>query len=248
MNSRLKCCLHILLGSACAVASFACVVAAWHETEVKKGFRADPEVRDVGILKQQDERDVTFNLINSTDGSVEITHISTSCTCTQAKTAERNLQPGESTKLTARLHTGSHRGQIAALVSVLYRVGDEQSLQRLSLTMTATVDPHYAVTPEDIFLGQSGDRGEDFRSEANVAITPNSGPPVRVLKAHSTHPAVQVETIAPDLETGSTKIRLTFDPSRCASSFAKAEVIVHTDSNMEPIHRVPVRVASGRTR
>jgi hypothetical protein len=69
---------------------------------------------------------------------VEITQVSTSCTCTRAEIAARNLRPGESTELTARLSAGSHRGQIAALVNVLYRVGETQKLERLPLTIRAS--------------------------------------------------------------------------------------------------------------
>jgi hypothetical protein len=249
MDSRLKRWLHILAGVACAAASIACALVGWQGTETITGFRADAEVKDVGVLKQQEERDVVFRLFNATEAPVEIVQVSTSCTCTRAAVAARNLRPGESTELTARLSAGTRRGQMNALVNVLYRVGKAQSVERLPLRISATVEPHYTVVPEDIVFEQGRDGKKDTGQEANVIIVPNSGSPVRILKAYSTHPAVQVEMITRDTVdtvTGGTTIHLIFDPTRCIAPSVKAEIIVQTDSKMEPIHRVPVRVVSKR--
>jgi hypothetical protein len=244
MSSRLKRWLHILTGVVCAAASIACAVVGWQGTETITGFRPDAEVKDAGILKQQEEKDVVFRLLNATEAPVEITQVSTSCTCTRAEAATRNLRPGESTELTARLSAGSHRGQIAALVNVLYRVGDAQELERLPLTITAAVEPHYAVTPEDVVFEQCGDVKKESSHEANITIAPNNGSAVRILKAYSTHPAIQVEAINADTASGKTTIHLVFDPTRCIAPSVKAEIVVQTDSKMEPMHRVPVRVVS----
>ncbi len=245
LNSQMKRCLPILAGAACAGASLACAVLAWQGTETIKAFRADAEVKDVGILKQQEEKDVVFRLFNATSAPVEIVQISTSCTCTRAEAAVRNLLPGESTELTARLHIGSRRGQVAALVNVLYRVGGTQ-LERLSLTITATVEPHYTLIPEEVVFDRVEDNNTDLSLEASFIIAPSNGPAMRVLKAYSTHPAIEVKSISQDTETGNTTIHLVFDPTRCIAPSVKAEVIVHTDSKLEPIHRVPVRVVSKR--
>ncbi len=239
---QLKLCLHILVGAACAGASLACAVVAWEGAETIKGFRADAEVKDAGILKQQEEKDIIFLLTNDTESSVEIVQISTSCTCTRAEVAARNLLRGESTELTVRLHVGNLRGQVAASVDVMYRSEGRQFLERLPLMITAIVEPHYIVAPEEVIFELGGDGRKDSGSEANITIVPNFEPALRVLKAYSTHPAIQVETIEPNAATGNTTIHLVFDPTRCISASAKAEIIVHTDSKMEAIYRVPVHV------
>ncbi len=244
LTSQLKCLWHILAGAACAGASLACAVMAWQGVETVKGFQVDAEIKDAGILKQQEEKDVIFRLFNATEATVEIVQISTSCTCTGAEVAARDLRPGESTALTARLRVGSLRGRVAALVNVLYRVGDAQELERLPLTIMVTVEPHYAVTPEEVVFEHGGEVRKDSSREADITIAPNSEPAVRILKAYSTHPAIRVASINPDAATGSSTIHLVFDASRCIAPSVKAEIIVHTDSKMEPIHRVPVRVVS----
>jgi hypothetical protein len=230
MSSRLKRWLHILTSVVCAAASIACAVAAWQGAETITGFRAEAEVKDAGVLKQQEEKDVVFRLTNATAAPVEITQVSTSCTCTRAEVTERNLRPGESTELMARLRVGSLRGRVAALINVLYRVGDAQELERLPLTITATVEPHYTVTPEDVAFETSGDGKKDSSREANVTITPNNGSAVRILKAYSTHPAIRVESITPDTATGGTTIHLVFDPTRCIAPSVKAEIVVQTET------------------
>jgi len=244
MNSRLKLGLHVLAGVTCAAASVACTVAAWKGTEEIKSFRADAEVKDVGVLKQQDEKDVLFRLFNATETPVEIVQLSTSCTCTRVEVATRNLGPGESTELTARLSVHSLRGSVVALVNVLYRVGNAQELERLPLTITAMVEPHYKVTPEAIVFELEENGKRDSSREASILITPTNGPVVKILKAYSTHPAFRVETSNMVTETGTTTIRLVFDPSRCIAPSVKTEIVLNTDSKMEPIHRMPVRVVS----
>jgi hypothetical protein len=243
-SSRLKRWLHVVAAVACAAGSIACAVAAWHRPATVKGFTADAEVKDAGVLKQQEEKDVTFRLDNDTKTPVEIVRVSTSCTCTRAETAARNLQPGESTELTAHLRVGSLRGQVAASVNVLYRAGDGQALERLPLTITATVEPHYTVTPEEVVFERGGNDGKDLRREVDITIVPNGGPALRILEAYSTHPAVRVEKARPDAVADSTTIHLIFDPARCIAPSLQAEIVVSTDSKMEPIRRVPVRVVS----
>lgn len=243
-DSRLKRWLHILAGTACAAASIACAVTAWPGSETIKSFHADAAIKDVGVLHQQEEKDAVFHLINATDSPVEIVRVSTSCTCTRAEPAARNLQPGESTELKAQLRVGSRRGKVAALVNVLYRVGDVQSVARLPLTITASVEPHYAVTPEEVLFEVDRRVGEDLHEEADITIAPNRWIAVRVLKAYSTHPAVRVTMIRREKGVGTTSIHLNFDPCRLIASSTKAAILVHTDSKLEPIHRVPVRVVS----
>lgn len=245
LNSRLKLWIHVVVGLACAIGSLACAMAALHRAEEVKRFRADEEIKNLGTLKQQDERDVTFRLINSAEAPVEIIRVNTSCTCTRAEPAARNLQPGESTELTAHLNVGTLRGKVAARLDVLYRDRDGQDLKRLPLTITASVDPHYAVTPEDVVfeVGRAA-LERNLRHDATITITPNGGAEIRVLGAHSTHPAVKIEKISPDTVTGSTTIHLIFDPTRCIAPSVQAQIVVHTDSKLEPIHRVPVRVVS----
>jgi hypothetical protein len=243
-GSQLKRWLHVFAGAVCAAGSVACAVTAWHRPETVKRFMADAEVKDVGVLKQQDERDVTFRLMNATDKPVEIVRVGTSCTCTRAEVAVHRLLPGESTDLSAHLRVGSLRGRMATSVDVLYRVADGQTLERLPLTIAATVEPHYTVTPEDAVFEHGGDDGKQSQREASITFKPNGSLPLRILKATSTHPAVHVQEITPSEADGSTTIHLIFDPSRCIAPSVRAEVVVRTDSKMEPMHRVPVRAVS----
>jgi hypothetical protein len=71
-KSRLKYWIHIVVGLACAVGSLACAMTALHRAEEVKRFRADEEIKNLGVLKQQDERDATFRLINATEKAVEV--------------------------------------------------------------------------------------------------------------------------------------------------------------------------------
>lgn len=245
MNSRCQYWLNIFMCVACAVASTACALTAWTGTETIKSFRADAGVKDVGVLKQQEGRDVTFRLTNFAELPVEITDITTSCTCTRAEVDTRNLRSGESTELSAHLNVRTLRGRVGALVNVFYRVENAQSIQRLPLTITATVEPHYTLTPENIFF-EHEENPQKKLQHARITLTANEQPTVHILKTYSTHPAFQIDNISFDESTGTSTIHLVFKPELLITKSVKAEIVVRTDSEREPIHRLPVRVVSKR--
>lgn len=243
-GSRLKRWLHVAAGLACAVGSVACAVTAWHQPDSPKRFMADEEVKDLGALKQQGEGDAHFRLLNPMKIPVEIVRVSTNCTCTRAEAAASSLGPGEATDLTAHLRVGNLRGRVVARLDVLYRAGGSPTLERLPLAITATVEPHYTVTPEEAVMSCGGDSDPGSRQEARVTIRANGPPTLRVLEVYSTHPAVRVEQVCPDLTAGGATIRLALDRARCVAPSFRATIVVHTDSKMEPTYRVPVRVMS----
>jgi hypothetical protein len=112
------------------------------------------------------------------------------------------------------------------------------------LEINAMVEPHYVVIPEEVVFARSGDGKATLKREASITITPKNDPELQILEAYATHPSVRVAKVHPGSTAGSTTIHIDFDPARCIATTVRAELVIRTDSKLEPVHRVPIRVVS----
>jgi hypothetical protein len=237
--------MSVVMGLTCAAGSIACALAARHSPEIVEGLKADEESRGLGTIDQQAERNVSFQLLNPTRDRIEIVRVETSCSCTQAHVDTNVLEPGETTVLTTILRVGSKRGSILATIDVLYRVGTGNAglLRRLPLSVHCTVVPHYTVEPEQIHLDLDPLKlTKPNGARASITITATNGPPLTIVSARATHPAIQVDRIIPNTVESNITIYIVVDPTRIISPTTRAEIVVTTDSKMENVHSVPVRV------
>jgi hypothetical protein len=76
---------------------------------------------------------------NAGEGRLEITGVSTSCGCTTAEVASRNLAPGEVTDLTVTYDPQVHEGDTGQFVRQVYIRSDDPDTPEASLTMQVTV-------------------------------------------------------------------------------------------------------------
>ena len=242
--------LYFLMGAVCAMASVACGVVTWLQARQSQpaeaqALVADADVKGLGTLKQQEEGAAVFHLSNRAPEALEIVEVMISCRCTKSQLAKSKLEPGETTELALHVAVGELRGKVATQVNLLYRIGAAPRLHRLPLTMTAMVTPHYEVTPEELVFAYDGDKKTSV-GKISIKITHNMLPQLRILEVLSTHPAIKVQEV--DSGAAMNNITVAFDPAQCLDTSLRAEVVVRTDSGMEPIHRVPVRVVSANTR
>jgi hypothetical protein len=236
----------VLAGTACAVGSLLCGVLASRPpaAAAPTGLLAALDAIDCGEMRQQEQRAVAFHIHNPLDETVVITDVRSSCACTAAKVEDRELPPGGTTRVTADLRSGHARGELTAYLDVLYRRDSLTELRRLPLRVTASVKPHYAVTPAKVVFRAGGSQVQ----QASVTLTPAMPPGVKVLEALSDNPAVRVGEIARDPVSQSTTIHLLFDPARNLVEPFSATMVLLTDSKLEPRHRVPVSAAPDERR
>jgi hypothetical protein len=110
--------------------------------------------------------------------------------------------------------------------------------------VVATVMPHYAVTPERIVLQHS--KRKQVQA-VTIALTPTMLPALKVLDAATDNPAILVREITLDAASGTTTLHVRIDPSRNMREPLQGTIVLRTDSNLQPYHRIAVSSDSGET-
>ncbi len=81
----------------------------------------------------------TFQVRNTGQGSLRIEGVSTSCGCTSAKVALRELAPGETSALTVTYDPLAHDGALGEFVRIVYVRSDDPEAPEVTLTIRVRV-------------------------------------------------------------------------------------------------------------
>jgi uncharacterized protein DUF1573 len=156
----------------CSIGAVACAIAT--RPDPPEVLTVDATYKDLGLVRQMDTPEASFRLTNHTSSGIEIKRVVSSCRCTTPEVDDRKLGRGESSQLHAALKIGTARKGVRAHIDVLYVREDEEKLRRLSLTVSAKVEPHYEATPDTLRFGPQQPR------QQQVVITSNYDPAVSI--------------------------------------------------------------------
>lgn len=98
-----------------------------------------PSSHDFGEIRP-DPVDKTFNLKNGGDELLEITRVTTSCSCTSGEVKDREIEPGNSTTLTVRFDPTAMdppiRGEV---LRIIYIRSNDPDQEETKIEITANV-------------------------------------------------------------------------------------------------------------
>jgi len=94
---------------------------------------------DFGTVPNTGAISQTFQVRNGGEGSLDIDGVSTSCGCTTAEIARRELAPGESTELTVTYDPLAHDGALGEFMRVIYLQSDDPDTPEATLTVRVKV-------------------------------------------------------------------------------------------------------------
>jgi Protein of unknown function (DUF1573) len=219
----------------CSIGAVACAIAT--RPDPPEVLTVDATYKDLGLVRQMDVPEASFRLTNHTSSRIEIKRVVSSCRCTTPEVDSRKLGRGESSQLHAALKIGTARKGVRAHIDVLYVREDEEKLRRLSLMVSAKVEPHYEVVPEELRFGV----GQPERQR--VVLQGNYLPDFSISDVASTHPAFQAAIV--DADSGDARaIDVVFDRTKWLDDKTVPSVVINTDSKFQGRHRVLVRVSS----
>lgn len=167
----------VVLALTCSAGSTICALMVRSPSRDGADLAVDEAYKDLGVLRQQEDREAVFVLTNNSRSSIEISRVVSSCACTGSVVAKPDLPPRTSTELKTTLRTGASRGPIGAYLDVLYRVADQEDLKRLRLGLSGKLQPHYQVVPATL------DFGPGRSNEQRIVVTANSPPRLEVTGA-----------------------------------------------------------------
>jgi hypothetical protein len=178
---------------------------------------------DFGSMYQNEAVSHTFRIRNTGTATLKLEQVKSTCGCTAALPAQREIAPGGETDLKVTFQSGSMRDRIVKHVHI---DSNDPAQPRVTLTITGQVKVEIEVSPRGIYIGKLG-IGEVV--ERTVEITPVDVKSFRLLGATSDHPAVKVSKPAPlpDREPGY-RLTITFGPLK-EPGRVNAKVTVRTN-------------------
>jgi rhodanese-related sulfurtransferase len=109
--------------------------------EQNEAIEISPVTRDLGTVIYGEISEAEFTLTNFSTQKLEITKVSTSCSCTSAEVEKDSLEPYESTLVKVSFNPAVHKDDtdLGDLTRTIYIDTDNQNFPQLSATITANV-------------------------------------------------------------------------------------------------------------
>lgn len=181
----------------------------------------------------------TFDLVNSSSGTVTITKFETACGCLQPTVGAQVLAPGLQTKLAVEINTltqpdGPNRWQIGVCYK-LETPGAPAQTGEVVLQITANLSREVSVSPPQVAFSTAG------AASQVLTVADKRAKPLTVTKVASSSPHLTAE-VAP--VAGSPRAQqIALKLTAAAPPGHRDEVVVlYTDDAEYPELRIPVRV------
>lgn len=114
-------------------------VNAWRETH--QGIEISPQTQDLGTVIYGDIPTTKFTLTNNTDKIVNITRLSTSCSCTKAEANQKTIEAYQSVPIKVSFNPAVHKddSDLGQLSRNIFIETDHINFSKLEATITANV-------------------------------------------------------------------------------------------------------------
>ena len=189
---------------------------------------------DFGTIYQSAEVSHAFVFRNTGNAVLKIGKVRSTCGCTAALLAEREIAPGEEGEIKLTFRSGTMRGRVVKHVFV----GTNDPLQpRVNLGLTGEVKVEVEVVPHGIYIGKL-EVGEAI--ERSIAIYSPEVPSFRILEIAASHPALRVsDPVKLEGQHGRYRLNVQFGPVE-EPGRVNANITLHTD--LPHTKKVVVRV------
>ncbi|UCC68747.1 MAG: DUF1573 domain-containing protein [Armatimonadota bacterium] len=189
---------------------------------------------DFGTIYQSAEVSHAFVFHNTGDAVLEIGKVRSTCGCTAALLAEREIAPGQKGEIKLTFRSGTMRGRVVKHVYV----GTNDPLRpRVDLRVTGEVKVEVEAVPHGIYIGKL-EVGEAI--ERSIALYSPEVPSFRILEIYASHPALRVgDPVKLAGQQGRYRLNVQFGPVE-EPGRVNAKITLHTD--LPHTKKVVVRV------
>ena len=118
-------------------------------TVAKRAVRAERSVVEIGTIKQDEQREVSFTLKNTSASTVAITELRSTCSCLRVATKPKALRAGEEIEVVAMFNPAGRNGGFSIPI-LLYTTLDPKHP-----TLRLTVEGNVVATDEWSHLAES---------------------------------------------------------------------------------------------
>lgn len=110
-----------------------------------------PEMLDMGVVKEGEEAKGTLFIRNNSDAFITITDVQTSCGCTAAEPKEKTLAPGAFTELVVTTDTTIKQGDVVKEITITDSAGH---VAKSRVKMKVVENPHLVREGRGLFDGK----------------------------------------------------------------------------------------------
>lgn len=229
-----------LVALTAALVACSAVAAFLSVRQVPPALEAVPGTSiDLGTVLQGSVAKTQITLRNRSGWPLDITRIVNSCGCSTAVPEKNQLAPGESTSLEASFEAGASRGDVLVGVIVVYRMRQpsESKVGRLDLTLRASVDPDFLLTPEALTFH------EGLGETQSVLVTANRLERLEVIDAYCTHKAFRAELKSAGAAVPAQyRVDVSFTAENWTPGSRSAELTIQTNSQSARLARITLDV------
>lgn len=116
-------------------------------TVAQRAVRAEKSVVDLGIIAQEEQRQVSFVLKNSSATTVAITELRSTCSCLKVATKPKTLRPNEELEVVATFNPAGRSGKVKLDIFVYTSLDAKSPTERLTITGTMAQSDKFSHLP-----------------------------------------------------------------------------------------------------
>jgi len=178
---------------------------------------------DFGTIYQREEASHRFEFRNTGNATLKIGKVRSTCGCTAALPAKREIAPGEEGEIKVTFRAGTMRGRV---VKHVYVDTNDPVQPRVNLELTVEVKVELEVVPHGIYIGKLG-VGEAIKR--SIDLYSPEVPSFSILEIAASHPALRVDKpVKLAGQEGRYRLNVQFGPVGEAGR-VNAKVTVRTD-------------------
>ena len=113
----------------------------------KRAVRAERSVVEIGTIKQDEQREVSFTLKNTSASTVAITELRSTCSCLRVATKPKALRAGEEIEVVAMFNPAGRNGKVKLDIFVYTSLDAKSPTERLTVTGTMAQSSKFAHLP-----------------------------------------------------------------------------------------------------
>ncbi len=194
----------------------------------------DSVTADLGTIYQREKVHDAFVFRNAGDATLKIEKVRSTCGCTAALPAKREIAPGEEGEIAIRFSAGLMRGRV---VKHVYVETNDPVHPRVDLTLIVRIKVELEVVPHGIYVGKLT-MGELV--ERSISLYSPEVPAFSILEVSAADAAIQVaEPVRVAGEKNRYRIDVRFGPANELGRIT-SRILLRTD--LPHSEEVPIRV------
>jgi hypothetical protein len=195
----------------------------------------DTQTKDFGKILEGEKLKHVFKFVNKGTQALEVQSVVASCGCTSTLLSKKSIKPGQDGQIEVAVDTSGRTGDLSKTVTV---TSNDPLHQQVVLTMTAQVEPEFALSQPSVYFGNVP-KGQEVTKE--ITITVQSPKPASLLSVESNDPEVTVRMEPVPNTDGKQYKLIAVQKANAKEGYHYGTFTIKTTSETKPILRIPER-------